>query len=407
MNTSAATHRDPFSSDSLWTESLTRTYLTQGANNIATTISRPTWVDFAEERRLRSAPRLAHCIDPLTDLRWDELVETHCRASLFHSPAWLKALSKTYGYTPVVYTTSPPDRPLGNGIVFCRVESWLTGRRLVSLPFSDHCEPLVDTEQDWEMLSAMFDREVRRDRWRYLELRPLTGPDIMTPLRRTTLGYSFHRLDLSPDLPTLFGNLHKSSIQRKIHRAEREGLNYVEGSNEVLLDDFYRLFVLTRKRHRVPPPPRKWFANLMEAFGNNLKIRAVFKNDHPLAAMLTIHHKDTMFYKYGCSDARHNNLGSMPSLYWKAIQDAKRLNCRFFDLGRTDANQQGLITFKNRWGATESRLNYSRYGNASESTHSLDLNNSSWTSRAARSVLEYLPTGVLSVAGGILYRHSA
>ena len=37
---------------------------------------------------------------------------------------------------------SPPDEPLENGFLFCRVESWLTGRRLVSLPFSDHCEPL-------------------------------------------------------------------------------------------------------------------------------------------------------------------------------------------------------------------------------------------------------------------------
>jgi hypothetical protein len=97
----------------------------------------------------------------------------------------------------------------------------------------------------------------------------------------------------------------------------------------------------------------------------------------------------------------------MPLLYWRAIHDAKRLNCRFFDFGRTDADQQGLITFKNRWGATESTLNYSRYAAAGESTHPLDLNSSSAKSRAAKYVLEHLPLALLSMTGRILYRHSA
>jgi len=145
----------------------------------------------------------------------------------------------------------------------------------------------------------------------------------------------------------------------------------------------------------------------MESFGETLKIRAAFKNAQLVAAMMTIHHKDTMFYKYGCSDAKFNYLGSMPSLYWRAIHDAKNLNCRFFDLGRTDIDQQGLTIFKNRWGATESKLNYVRCGTAAESTHLLDLNNSSSTAKAARRVLQHLPSGFLSVTGRILYRHSA
>jgi hypothetical protein len=376
-------------------------------NNITTAISCPAGVEFVEVPGVQARPKVAHCINPLTDLRWNELVQTHSRASVFHSSAWLRALSKTYGYKVLAYTTSPSAQPLTNGVVFCRVDSLLTGRRLVSLPFSDHCEPLVDTPEDLEALSAMLDQEVRRGRWRYAELRPLSSFDISTSLQRATLAYSFHRLDLSPDLLTIFRNLHKSSIQRKIRRAEREGLKYLEGSTETLLGVFCTLFALTRKRHRLPPPPRKWFSNLMEAFGNKLKIRVVFKNDYPVAAMITIHHKDTMFYKYGCSDAAYNNLGSMPSLYWRAIYDAKKLNCRFFDLGRTDADQLGLITFKNRWGATESTLNYCRYGIASESTHFFDLNNSSWTTSAARYVLGQLPTGVLSMAGRIFYKHSA
>src|SRR5205085_3632500 len=88
---------------------------------------------------VKSEPNLVYHVDPLKDPRWPRFLEGHPRASVFHSPAWLNALFKTYGYKSIVYTTCRPDEELRNGVVLCRVESWLTGRRLVSLPFSDHC----------------------------------------------------------------------------------------------------------------------------------------------------------------------------------------------------------------------------------------------------------------------------
>ena len=81
-------------------------------------------------------------LDPLTDSRWDDLLDRHPRASVFHSRGWLEALKRTYGYEPIVLTTTGQG-PLANGLVLCRVRTWLS-RRLVSLPFSDHCDPLVD-----------------------------------------------------------------------------------------------------------------------------------------------------------------------------------------------------------------------------------------------------------------------
>jgi Acetyltransferase (GNAT) domain len=137
-----------------------------------------------------------------------------------------------------------------------------------------------------------------------------------------------------------------------------------------------------------------------------LKLRVAFHHGQSIAAMMTIRHKSTMVYKYGCCDARYRNLGSMQMLYWKAIQDAKHSGCLTFDLGRTDADQKGLITFKNRWGAALSTLHYARYGLAEESTHSLDLSTSNFKSRAAKYVLARLPMGFFSMAGRLLYKHS-
>src|SRR2546430_5296635 len=97
---------------------------------------------------LHDALPILYSLDPLEDPRWAEFVQRHPRASVFHTPGWLEALRRTYGYEPVVYTTSLPRAELTNGLVFCRVRSWLTGRRLVSLPFSDHCEPLVHNSEE-------------------------------------------------------------------------------------------------------------------------------------------------------------------------------------------------------------------------------------------------------------------
>src|SRR4029077_8977833 len=131
-------------------------------------------------------------------------VARHVRASLFHSSPWLKALNHTYGYPVVGYTTSAPGEELKDAVVFCRVESWLTGRRLVSLPFSDHCEPLVDRQEDLQVLIAAVEEETRREKWRYFEIRPLTTMAIRTSLHTTTTHYTFHELDLESDLETIF-----------------------------------------------------------------------------------------------------------------------------------------------------------------------------------------------------------
>jgi CelD/BcsL family acetyltransferase involved in cellulose biosynthesis len=350
-------------------------------------------------------PKVAQCIEPLTDRRWDEFVKRHPRASVFHSTAWLEALSRTYGYHPIAYTTSPAGQELENGLVFCRVESWLTGRRLVSLPFSDHCEPLVDTQEDTEALAVALEQEFRSGQWRYIEMRPLQPFDLRTSLQHATVPYTFHQLDLGPDIDTLFRNCHKNSTQRKILRAEREGLRYCEGSTQELLDHFYRLHAFTRKRHKRPPQPRKWFVNLRDCFRADLKIRVAYKGDRPVAAVLTIRHKDTLVYKYGGSDSRFNNLGGMHLLLWRAIREAKTSGLRFFDFGRTEADQHGLITFKKRWGTTQSSLIYSRYGVSANVTHLFESTGANWKSRLAKSVLDHLQPSALSIIGNLLYRH--
>jgi len=342
----------------------------------------------------------AHKIDPLKDPRWGKFLDGHPRASVFHTVAWLGALSRTYGYQPVGYTTSGPGQDLQNGIVFCSVDSWLTGRRLVSLPFSDHCELLIDEPADLHDLLKALQRQSAEENWRYIDIRPFRSLDPNATFFQETETYCIHQLDLSPDVDTVFRNFHKDSIQRKIRRAQREGLTEQAGRSESLLDIFYRLQLLTRRRHQLPPQPRNWFRNLIDSFGDALKIRVAFKDKQPVAAILTLCHKQTLVYKYGCSDARFNNLGGMHLLFWGSIQDANRCGLRTFDLGRSDIENKGLITFKDRWGAGRATITYARYSSGPAQPPGAD-----WKLRIAKQIFAHAPDSFLSAAGNIFYKH--
>jgi len=345
-------------------------------------------------------------IAPLRDLRWENLLSRNSCASVFHTTGWLEALRRTYGYEPIVYTTSPPGSELRNGVVFCQVESWLTGRRLVSLPFSDHCESLVDNPQELPLiLGALQEGRERPQAWDYVEIRPLCHREIKTSFHESTYDYALHRLDLSPSLSQLFGNLHKDSTQRKIRRAEREGLRYEDGRSEALLSSFYRLLILTRRRRGVPPQPLLWFRNLIDCLGEGLHIRVAFQGSRPIAAILTLRYKNTLVYKYGCSDAQFHNLGGMQLLLWRSIEEAKSTGLRTFDLGRSDCDNAGLILFKERWGAIRSSLIYSRYTISAESRDNYKPREAQWKLRIAKRLLSHASGKLLSMAGDALYKH--
>jgi hypothetical protein len=338
-------------------------------------------------------------LNPLDDPRWPRFLDRHPDSSVFHSTGWLEALRRTYGYEPVAFTTTPPAQELENGLVFCKIQSWLSGGRLVSLPFSDHCQPLAEGQSFTEVMDWLnTSRSLKH--WRYVELRPLSGSDIFRSDVVKSGSFSIQTLDLRPGLDVLFHNFHKSCVQRKIHRAEREGLTYQEGRSEAHLSQFYELMLLTRRRHGLPPQPLAWFRNVLHSVGAGILVRVASKDGQPIASMITMQFKDVLVYKYGCSDSRFNNLGGNPLLFWKAIQDAKHAGHRKFDLGRSETDNSGLISFKENWGATSVPLHY--YRQPAQQPASLI---SGWRGRFAKNVFSIMPNSMLSATGKLLYRH--
>jgi Acetyltransferase (GNAT) domain len=344
-------------------------------------------------------------IDPLHDRRWVEFLERQPRASIFHTPGWLQSLQRTYGYEPLAFTTTPPGADLTDGMAFCRVRSWLSGERLVSLPFADHCDLLFErSEEAYEVLDWLGQHRGSRS-YRQIELRPRNGAALGLPHHtpfRAAQQFRLHMLDLRPDLQEITGAFDRDNIQRRLRRVERGDLAYEEGNSPALLKKFYYLQVRTRRRHHIPPQPLQWFSNLLQALGEQARIRVVSCGDRPVASILTLRYKESATFKYGCSDARYHHLAGTPFLLWEAIREAKASHAMTFDMGRSDEDNSGLIAFKSRWGAQDIPLTYWQCPVLAGKMASLHAKGR----RLGGYAISLMPDSLLIFLGRTLYRHA-
>jgi Acetyltransferase (GNAT) domain len=354
----------------------------------------------------RSSPHVVSAIDPLQDSRWSALIANHPRASVFHTPGWLEALRRTYGFRPQAYTTSPSLGLLTDAFLFVPIRSWLTGRRIVSLPFSDHCAPLFSSPEALASILCHLRKALDRDKSKYLEFRPADAEFASQAIQcgfEPARSYYLHRVDLRPSLDDIFRSLDKDSVQRRIRRAERAELLEKCGRSEELLKGFYKLLIMTRRRHGVPPQPYSWFRNVLDCMGELAEIRMVCAGkDAPAAAILTLRFKNSVVYKYGGYDEKFKHLGVMSLLLWRAVENAKAKGATEFDLGRSDENNAGLVAFKDKWAKNPSRLVYWRYPALPLSSATED-----WKRKGAQLLFARFPSSVLTAAGRMLYRHIA
>ena len=118
-------------------------------------------------------PMLFDILNPLEMPSWDSMLLRTPGASFFHGSAWARVLSESYGYTPLYFSVidSEKFRAL---VPVMEVNSFLTGKRGVSLPFTDYCDPLIDEGVEFPDRDGIFNKIVefgKKRGWKYIELR--------------------------------------------------------------------------------------------------------------------------------------------------------------------------------------------------------------------------------------------
>jgi len=336
-------------------------------------------------------------INPLQDPGWDSLLETSDLTTFFHTSAWAKGLSESYGYAPH-YLSVVEDGKLCGLMALMTIRSCLTGKRGVSLPFSDECPPVATDQKTFDLLLNESIAYGRRSGWKYVEIRGGTG---FLPNAISAATYYVHTLGLCPDEAGVSRRF-KSNIRRNIHKAEKEGVTVaIERSREAVAA-FYELHCGTRRHHGLPPQPWAFFEKIYDhvvATGKGFVALARYQNRWIAGAVYALY-RNQAIYKYGASDRRLQHLRPNNLVMWEAIRWCCRHAVQSFSFGRTEPENEGLLQFKRGWGAAESTLSYYRYD--------LKVNRfvaGTTSANKLNGLFRRMPVPMLRMAGNLLYRH--
>jgi hypothetical protein len=337
-------------------------------------------------------------IDPTKHTGWDELLLTNENTSFFHTSGWAKVLVESYGYKSL-YFAQIENGKLKGLLAVMEINSLLTGKRGVSLPFTDHCQVIA---KDKDAFEALFEFAVdfgAKRGWKELEIR---GGSQYLGSNTPSDTFNTHILDNAPHKDDIISTF-RNSTRRNIDKAGKIELKISKSRSFESIKKFYRLNCLTRKDHGLPPQPffffNKFFNHII-ADHKGLVILAYNHSGTCVAGALFSVFNHQVIFKYGASDKTWYGLRPNNLVMWEAIKFYSQNGYKTFDFGRTDLDHKGLLQFKRGWGTIEDTIHYYNY----------DLSKNRFVTNYPRIKTSYpifkkMPIPLLKLIGRILYRH--
>jgi lipid II:glycine glycyltransferase (peptidoglycan interpeptide bridge formation enzyme) len=337
-------------------------------------------------------------ISPVEILNWEELILQHPDYSFFHSSYWSKILQYTYNYKPYYFVITK-DNILKAAIPLMLVESFITGKRAVCLPFSDYCQPLISDEISFNELFNEILKLGKSKKLKYLELRG--GNKYFPDVEASTFDY-IHNLDITLGEEKLFKNF-SSNTKRNIRKAINEGVTVEISNSKSAMEDYYVMNCITRKKHGLPPQPKKFFDNLLKlVLSQNKGFIAIGKhNNMIIAGAVYLHIGNKALYKFGASIVEYQNLRANNLVMWEAIKYYSTKGFESFCFGRTEPDNEGLRKFKLGWGTTEEIFNTYRYNYTTNNFEYIKTK----TFGAHNKFFNKMPLPALKIFGSIFYKH--
>jgi hypothetical protein len=336
-------------------------------------------------------------INPLKENNWNDLVKNYSDCSFFHSTNWANVLRESYNYFPFYFVTYTSEGEVRSIIPFMEISSFLTGKRGVSLPFSDYCEPLCDN--NFDDLFSEIKNYAAANKWKTIEFR---GGNKFFPQVEPSSFYYHHVLDLQPGEEKIFSNF-SSNNKRNIKKALRENVKIEMLTSLEATDQFYQLNCMTRKKHGLPPQPYYFFKNIFKnVFSQNLGfIILASYNKKVIAGAVYFHFGKKALYKFGASDMNYQHLRANNLIMWEAIKHFAEKGFTEFSFGKTEPDNAGLRQFKLGWGTQEEKIFTYKY-NLSDKRF---IENPDQTSGVHTKIFSKLPIPVLKLVGTLTYRH--
>lgn len=339
-------------------------------------------------------------LDPTITADWDESILDFPCYSFFHSSDWAKVLQETYNFKPH-YLKITESGKMKAVIPLMEVNSLFTGRRAISLPFSDFCDPLVSNSVKIKIIRQKVINYSKEKGFNSLELR-----DSHVHLDNSVIipaGFQ-HTLDLSFTEEQLFKHL-SDNTRRNIKKAINNKVSFEITNSPSSMEDFYRMNCYTRRRHGLPPQPLQFFRKLYDfVLSKNKGFISLSKhNGTSIASAIFLLIGQKALFKYGASLFEYQNLRPNNLLMWESIKYIKDQGIKELNFGRTELENIGLRRFKLGWGTEEKLLNYHRY----QLGKGINIHASTSSLGQRKLPLHRFPLFLLRIIGKFVYKHIA
>lgn len=284
---------------------------------------------------------------------WDNYVHSHSEGSPFHLSPWMEAVEKSFGHKSSSFLLTDRNKICGV-LPLTQIKSLLFGNILSSIPFAAYGGIVADNEKYFQLLLDHAKKQTRDLNADYLDLKFQFAKE--TDLPETDLHVTF--------IKELFQEHEENmkAIPRKQRAMVRKGIK--SGLNahysRDYLDDFYRLYAQNVQRMGTPVYGKKWFASLLDCFGDKANLMVIEHQGEIISGVLSLFHQETILPYYAASNAKYWHLAPNDFQYWELMRHAVDRGCRFFDFGRSKKDT-GHYRYKCHWGFEPQPLHYQYY----------------------------------------------
>ena len=285
---------------------------------------------------------------------WDNFVNCHASATLFHLTAWKRVIEKTFGFK-ARYLLAEEDGVVRGVLPLFLVSNVLQGRSLISTPFAVYGGPCADTPSVASLLRQAACRIAREEGVQYLELREQEPPS-ESQFCTKQLYVAFDR-ELPTDSARLLQDFPRDT-RYMIRKAQKNGLQAIIDTEQ--LDIFYEIYSHSFHYLGTPVFPKQLFRNILKESGTACELLTVWQGAKPLASVVSFRFRDWILPYFGGSILEGRQVAANNFMYWEVMKRAIESGARYFDFGRSKLGT-GAYEFKTQWNMRERSLPYQFY----------------------------------------------
>jgi FemAB-related protein (PEP-CTERM system-associated) len=297
------------------------------------------------------APLAVHIAGP-DDARLDEYVRANPGGAFFHLPRWTAAVARGTGQKGH-YLVAEQKGAVRGVLPLTAIRSALFGNALVSAGFGTGGGILAADERAAEALARAAWELAERLGCTSAELR---GGPIPEGWQASTGIYARFARGISGTPDSLLASIPRRQ-RAEIRRALGFNLESTSGTDRRHRDAHYRVYAESVRNLGTPVFPRALFEATLDAFGDAARIDLIWKDDCPLATMLSFTFEGCCYPYWGGGTRAARAWRANDLVYYEVMRRALEAGCTRADFGRSKIGS-GPWDRKRIWGFEEVPLTY-------------------------------------------------